>query len=66
MDDERVEFRAGRDSYGLAVWVVGSIVGREQREDGTWLKVLPANSASEEDARWVHSGEVRRPTHHAH
>ncbi len=66
MDDEHIEFRAGRDSYGLALWVVGSIIGREQRDDGMWLNVLPANSASEEDARWVGPddvrGSVRQPT----
>jgi hypothetical protein len=60
MDNERVEFRAGRDPEGFNVWVAGSIIGRDQRDDGVWLNVLPTNSESEEDARWVHPENVRR------
>jgi len=59
MDDVRVEFRAGRDHYGQAVWAAGLVVEREQRADGPWLRVLPAYSASDEAARWVRGVDVR-------
>ncbi|RII20458.1 hypothetical protein DSC45_04460 [Streptomyces sp. YIM 130001] len=54
-----MEFRAGRDTYGLARWVVGQVQEREQRADGPWIKVLPAYSASDEDAQWVRQDDVR-------
>ena len=57
--DEQIEFRTGRDSYGLTRWVAALIIGREQRADGEWLNVLPKFSASEEDAQWVHRDDVR-------
>jgi hypothetical protein len=59
MDDVRVEFRAGRDHYGQAVWAAALVVEREQRADGPWLKVLPAYSESDEAARWVRETDVR-------
>ncbi|NLU76243.1 hypothetical protein HCC61_26990 [Streptomyces sp. HNM0575] len=59
MDEERVEFRAGRDNYGLARWVAGLVQEREQRADGLWLKILPVCSASDEDAQWVQQKDVR-------
>jgi hypothetical protein len=59
MGDERVEFRAGRDDYGMARWVDGLVQEREQRGDELWVKVLPAYSASDDDARWVRQDEVR-------
>lgn len=61
MDDNDgiIEFRAGRDSYGLARWAAALVTDREQRADGEWLCVLPKNSASQEDARWVHHDDVR-------
>ena len=65
MDEERVEFRAGRDDYGLARWVAGVVQEREQREDGLWLKVLPAHSASDEDAQWVQQKDVRSAIAHS-
>lgn len=54
-----MEFRAGRDSYGLARWVAGLVQEREQRDDGLWVKILPAYSASDEDAQWVRQDDVR-------
>ena len=54
-----MEFRAGRDGYGLARWVAGVVQEREQREDGPWVKVLPAHSGSDEDAQWVRQKDVR-------
>jgi hypothetical protein len=59
MATERVSFRAGRDPYGDALWIPGSVEGREQRDDGEWLYVLPAYSESEDSARWVKASEVR-------
>jgi hypothetical protein len=61
MDDEHVEFRAGRDHAGQAIWGIGLVVEREQRADGPWLKVLPAYSESDEDARWVSRRDTRTP-----
>jgi hypothetical protein len=66
MDEERVEFRAGRDSFGQALWVAGLIVDRETRADGPWVKVLPAYSGSEEDAQWVRDADVRRSAQQAY
>ena len=59
MDDEHVEFRAGRDHFGQVQWAAGLVVEREQRADGSWLKVLPAYSESEEAAQWVRHDDVR-------
>ncbi|HKE69970.1 MAG TPA: hypothetical protein VKB55_11980 [Nocardioidaceae bacterium] len=59
MDDVRVEFRAGRDHYGQAVWAAALVVEREQRADGPWLKVLPAYSESDEAAHWVRETDIR-------
>lgn len=64
-DNEIIEFHTGRDSYGLARWTPGLIIGREQRANGEWLRVLPKNSASDEDARWVSRDDVRFPASHA-
>lgn len=62
MDDESIiEFRAGRDSYGLTQWFAALVTDRERREDGEWLRVLPKNSASGEDSRRVHEKDVRVP-----
>lgn len=61
MDDEQVEFRAGRDHYGQALWVSGLVMEREQRDDGQWVKVLPAYSASDEAAQWVRQDDLRSP-----
>ncbi|WP_181785573.1 hypothetical protein [Streptomyces phytophilus] len=54
----RVEFRAGRDGYGRAGWAADVIRDREQREDGRWLKILPAYSTSEE-AHWIPQHDTR-------
>jgi hypothetical protein len=62
MDDERVEFRAGRDHLGQMRWAVGLVMEREQRSDGLWLSVLPAWSESNENARWVRHEDVRSAT----
>lgn len=59
---ELVSFRAGRDPYGDALWLPGSVEEREQRDDGEWLYVLPAYSDSEEPAVWVQASDVR-PLH---
>ncbi|HVX43513.1 MAG TPA: hypothetical protein VHC49_06495 [Mycobacteriales bacterium] len=59
MATDLISFHAGRDPYGDAVWLPASVEGREQRDDGEWLYVLPAYSDSEESARWVKASEVR-------
>lgn len=56
---EKVSFRAGRDYGGAAVWLPGAVQEREQRDDGEWLRVLPAYSDSEEPAVWVKASDVR-------
>ncbi|MFC6703777.1 hypothetical protein [Flexivirga alba] len=61
MGVERVTFRAGRDLYGDAVWLPGSIHDREQREDGEWFCVLPAFAGSDDDAQWVRGDDIRMP-----
>jgi hypothetical protein len=61
MDDEHVRFRSGTDHFGQVQWAVGLVTEREQRSDGLWLRVLPAYSESDEDARWVHQADVRGP-----
>jgi hypothetical protein len=66
MDEEQVEFRAGRDSFGQALWVAGLIVDRERRADGPWVKVLPVYSGSDEDARWVPDADVRHSAGQTH
>jgi hypothetical protein len=59
MDDEHVQFRAGSDHFGQIRWAAGLVTEREERADGPWLKVLPAYSESNEDARWVRQADVR-------
>lgn len=59
MTDELVSFRAGKDPYGDVLWLPGSVEEREHRDDGEWLRVLPAYSDSEEAARWVKASDVR-------
>lgn len=59
MSGDIVEFRAGNDNFGQRLWVVGSVVAGEDREDGSWVNVLPAHSGSEHDSQWVRAADVR-------
>ena len=59
MSRERISFPADVDAFGNPIWNLASIEDREEREDGTWLLVLPAYSNSESDAQWVMASKVR-------
>jgi hypothetical protein len=59
MDNEVIEFQAGLDTFGLRRWVPGLVLGREDRDDGVWVNVLPANSESDSDSCWVQDTDIR-------
>ncbi|GAB3405392.1 hypothetical protein [Flindersiella endophytica] len=60
MTDDPIKYHAGTDAYGLALWVDGRVVEREQRNDGEWLYVLPAGAADADPAgQWVRGADTR-------